>query len=104
MGSTIRAFGLDDQHGNPGSVDDSTRLVLFSRDKALSKVAFGVLGQKGPAYLQEHHAALILDISPMPRIITWAFAKPKMRKRPFPILLDTAGIVTKEFPSREKSL
>lgn len=103
-GTTLEAFSLPDQRDEMRAVDQDTRLLLFSRDKDLAKMAFGVLGAKESSYLADRHAGFILDISPMPRLITWLFAKPKMRKHTFPLLLDAGPTATKAFPSQEGKL
>jgi hypothetical protein len=49
-------------------------------------------------YLAKVGAVYIADISGMPRIISKLFALPKMRKRPYPLLLDRSGEATERIP------
>jgi len=103
-GGSLRAFSLDDQRDQPHQVDEQTRLLLFTRDKDAAKMAFGVLGQKSPDFLAKHEASFVLDISEMPRLITWAIAKPRMRRHDFPLLLDAGPTASKELPAKEGEL
>ncbi|MGC4115668.1 MAG: hypothetical protein QM765_13905 [Myxococcales bacterium] len=104
MGTKLAAFTLSDQHDKEHKVDEGTRLLLFSRDKDVAKMAFKVLEKKDASFLADRNARFLLDISAMPRVITWAFGKPKMRKHPFPLLLDTGPGPTKDLPAQEKKL
>ncbi len=96
-GMRMPALALSDQHDAPGSVGPNTRLVLFTRDMAATKVVNEVL-EKDPAALTAAHAVVVSDISGMPSLITRLFALPKMRKRPYRILLDRDGKTTADFP------
>ena len=104
VGGHVEPFALQDQRGEAHRIDEHARLLLFSRDKGLAKMAFSVLDQKGPAYLADRHAYIILDISSMPGLITWAVAKPRMRRHAFPLLLDAGPGPTEALPTRDKQL
>lgn len=104
MGGRLTPFTLQDQRSQENRIDEGTRVLLFSRDKGLAKMAFKVLDQKGSTYLADRHAYIILDISAMPGVITWAIAKPRMRRHPFPILLDAEPGPTKSLPTQEGKL
>ncbi|WP_306592049.1 hypothetical protein [Geothrix sp. 21YS21S-4] len=104
VGGRLEPFALQDQRSQQHRVDESTRLLLFSRDKGLAKMAFHVLDQKGGTYLSDRRACMILDISAMPGVITWAIAKPRMRRHPFPLLLDAGPGPTKNLPTQDKKL
>lgn len=86
-GSTLEQYEFEDQHGEKKTISPDTNLLLMSFEMDLSKQIHGFLENKDPNYLEQHHAQYVVDITPMPSIITWLFAGPKMRKYKFPILL-----------------
>jgi hypothetical protein len=96
-GMRMPALALTDQHDTPGSVGPETRCVLFSRDMSAAKIVNEAL-ETDPAALSAAQAVVVSDISGMPSLITKLFALPKMRKRPYPILLDRDGKATADFP------
>jgi hypothetical protein len=44
----------------------------------------------------------VADISRMPGLIARTIAKPRMRKRPYPLLLDEQGELTAAWPSQKE--
>ena len=100
----LEAFALEDQHGAPGRVDGSVRVLLLSRDMDGGSVVREALESKGEnaaAYLSERGAVYVADVSRMPGFVRTLFALPAMRRRPYPMLLDTTGDVTRPLPSEE---
>lgn len=104
VGARLESFTLQDQRGQGHPIDEGTRALLFSRDKGLAKMAFKLLDQKGGSYLSQRRAHIILDISAMPGVITWAIAKPRMRRHSFPLLLDPGPGPTRSLPTQEGKL
>ena len=101
LGSTLPSFGLEDQHGEWHEVDASVRLILFSRDMDGGDLIRDALADAEPGFLATHGAVYIADISRMPRIISRMIAVPRMRKRPYPLLLDRDGDLTADLPDEE---
>ncbi len=100
----LEAFELADQHGAPHRVDGSVKVVLLSRDMDGGAVVRGALegkGERAGPFLAERGAVYVADVSRMPAIVRSLFALPRMRGRPYPVLLDTSGEVTAGLPSRE---
>ena len=101
VGDLIDAIALEDQRGDPGAVDASTRVVLFSRDmdggdllkEALAEVSADTLATRGAVYVS--------DISGMPAFVARMMAVPAMRRRPYDMLLDREGDVTARLPDAE---
>ena len=98
--SQINAFSLKDQYGNLYEVDETTRLILFSKDMEGGSIIRTGLKETYRNYLSNHNAVFIADISGMPGLIRKFVALPKMRKYPYSILLDMVSSVTKDFPSQ----
>lgn len=86
-GSKLEQYEFEDQHGEKKTISAETKLLLMSFEMDLSKQIHEFLQNKEPDYLEKHNAQYVVDITPMPSIITWLFAGPKMRKYKFPILL-----------------
>lgn len=101
VGSTLPELVLPDQHGETRRVDASVRAVLFSRDMAGGKLIQELLAEGGAALLEQHGAVYVSDVSRMPGFVRRFIAKPRMRKRPYPMLLDEDGGATADFPSQE---
>jgi hypothetical protein len=99
VGATLPEVALADQHDVPGSVGPGTRLLLFTRDMDASKITKEVLAENGAAMLASADAVYVADVSAMPSLVTTLFAMPGLRKRPYRMLLDRDGAVTKDLPS-----
>ncbi len=101
-GDRIVPFTLEDQHGEPGSVDDQVRVVLFASDMDAGDVVDAAL-QADPSLhdLGALGAVFVSDIHRMPAIITRLFALPSMRRRPYRMLLDGEPGPTVRLPREE---
>lgn len=100
----LEAFELADQHGAPHRVDEAVRVLLLSRDMDGGAIVRGALGGKGERagpWLAERGAVYVADVSRMPAIVRSLFALPRLRGRPYPVLLDTSGEATAGLPSQE---
>jgi len=97
-GSVVQAFELKDQFGRVGSVNEDTKIILFSRDMEGGGVIKEALSGKDGEFLAQRQAVYVADISRMPGLIARFFAVPKMRKYSFPMLLDREGHVTAQLP------
>ncbi len=59
------------------------------------------LAEVPPSFLEERHTVYLADISGMPGLVARMFAIPRMRKRPYPMLLDREGSLSERFPDVE---
>jgi hypothetical protein len=57
------------------------------------------LAGRDQAFLDEHGVVYVANISGMPAVITRLFALPRMRERPYRMLLDRDGNATKDIPA-----
>jgi len=101
VGSTLAGFTAEDQHGAPATVDASVRLLVVSRDMDGGDVVKQALAGTSQTFLDERRVVYVADISGMPAMISKLFALPKMRERPYRVLLDRDGSLTRDLP-REK--
>ena len=97
VGDSMAPAELNDQHGKPHAIDSDVQVVLFSRDMDGGAVIRGVLDED-PEFLARNGAVYVSDVSGMPRFVLQAIAKPKMRGRPYPVLLDETGEATTGLP------
>jgi len=100
VGSSIAPLVLEDQHEVPHRVDAATRGVLLSRDMDGGGLVREGLASEGAARLEKAGAVYIADVHGMPGLIRRMIAIPRMRKRGYPVLLDTAGEATAAFPAQ----
>jgi hypothetical protein len=101
VGSVLPALTLPDQHGASHTLDASLRVIVFSRDMDGGRVVQEALAEDGAALLETSRAAYISDVSRMPGLVRRLIAKPRMRRRPYPMWLDEQGEATARFPSRK---
>ena len=102
VGDAIAPFELDDQHENRHAVDAGVRVLLLSRDMdggAVVREALERQGDTAAAFLAERGAVYVADVSRMPGLVRRIIAIPRMRGRPYPVLLDQAGETTAAIPS-----
>ena len=98
VGDAVDAFTLEDQHGDPASVDATTRVVLFSRDMDGGDILKAALEDVSAQTLEARGAVYVSDISGMPSLVATLFALPAMRGRPYDMLLDRDGETTARLP------
>ncbi len=103
-GQTFVERELADQHGNAVTLGANADLLLLSFNMSLSKSIHKFLEEKDPAYLAEHRTQYVTDIAKMPGIITFMFAGPKMRRYPFPIILNKDEDFGPQFPQQDKKI
>ena len=101
VGDSIAAIALEDQHGAPGGVDAATRGVLLTRDMDGGSLVREALAADGAALLERAGAVYIADVHRMPGPIRRFIALPRMRERPYRVLLDTEGEATAALPTAE---
>ncbi len=92
-------LALEDQHGRAGGVGDGVRVVVVSRDMEAGDVVKKALAGRDQAFLDANGAVYVANISGMPALITRLFALPRMRERPYRMLLDRDGNATKDIPA-----
>ncbi|HJO24068.1 MAG: hypothetical protein QF890_08965 [Myxococcota bacterium] len=100
VGDVLPTAELVDQHDVAHGIDADVRVVFFSRDMDGGAVIRTALEQD-PELLERQTAVYVSDLSGMPGFVRAVIVKPRLRNRPYPILLDESGAVTAAFPSRE---
>jgi len=100
----LKSFNYEDQFEKEIHIPQSTRLVILSYEKETGAVINELLNEQSPAYLHDHNALYIADISGMPSLITFMFALPKMKKYKYRIHLNYEERFAKEFPPKEEQI
>lgn len=104
VGDVFKPYKLEDAHHKKHTLKPETKLVLISFEMELSKGIHGWLANKEPDFLNKNKAEYVADITEMPGIITWLFARPKMQKYPFTILLADDEKFAPSFPREEEKI
>jgi len=99
VGDPMPPLALEDQHGHAGNVGDGVRVVVVSRDMDAGDVVKKALAGRDQAFLDANRAVYVANISGMPALVTRLFALPRMRERPYRMLLDRDGSATKDIPA-----
>jgi hypothetical protein len=99
VGDPMPVLALEDQHGRAGSIGEGVRVVVVSRDMEAGDVVKKALAGRDQAFLDANGAVYVADISGMPALVTRLFALPRMRERPYRMLLDRDGDATKDIPA-----
>lgn len=100
-GSPLPGLTLPDQHDKPAALDISKLGVLvFAAERKPGDWAQAVF-EKRKDPLVSGQAALVLDISRMPSLVTSMFAMPSFRARPFPILIAREAAPVADLPRKE---
>jgi hypothetical protein len=98
INDTAPVLSLKDQHDTPRTTLSASRFLLFSADKDGSNLADEVLEGQTAETLEQAGIAYVADISAMPAMVTKMFAMPKLRKRPYPVLLGRTSEDTMTLP------
>ncbi|MEO9332669.1 FAD/FMN-containing dehydrogenase [Pseudomonas guguanensis] len=100
-GERLAPWTLLDQHDEPYTLNDETRILLVARDMAGAKLVDAALQGKPKGYLEQRQAVFLADISRMPGVIASLFALPKMRGYNYRILLDRDARIAPRYPAGE---
>ena len=103
-GQAFPTYTLSDPHGSNHTLRADTRFVLVASEMKLSKAATAWLSSKPAGFLEDNRIEYVSDITPMPGIISVLFAKPKMRKYPFRLLLADDPAFEKTYPRQSERL
>lgn len=100
VGDKVEAFQSKDKFDKPYTFKTGTGYLLVSFDMSTGKKANKALAEKGAEYLGQHKAVYMANIHGMPGIGR-AFAIPKMKRYPHPIILADDEKLIAKFPSQE---
>jgi hypothetical protein len=99
VGDPVPVFSAKDQFGKEFQLPSGRRFLLLGFEMSASKAANGRLAGLGAGWLEQQHAAYVLDIHTMPAVARF-FALPKMRKYPQRIVLGEDEKLLAAFPRK----
>ncbi len=97
VGDSLPPITAQDQHGLAFNATNGFQFLLVATEMDCAKAANKALAGQGAGFLEQHHAAYLLDIHTMPGIARF-FAFPKMRKYPQRIILVDSAEALAAFP------
>ena len=100
VGDRLEAIELVDQHGEKGSVDRSTKVVILVRDRFASEILKDAFAETEASALASRRIVYITDLSRTPLMAKNLFVIPGMRLKQYSILLDNEPIKTRQYPSK----
>ena len=100
VGSKVKPFAANDQHGKAYKFDSKTRFLLLSLDMSTGKKANKILHAKGAAYFPKKKAAYVANIHGMPGIGRM-FAFRKMKKYAHRIIYGDDKDLMTPFPTQK---
>ncbi|WP_374326313.1 hypothetical protein [Azonexus sp.] len=100
-GDPMPRLQLKDQHDKPASIPADLQQVVFAADKAGSALVTDWLDQQPADWLARTKRVYLADIHKMPGLVTRMFALPKLRDKPYAIVLGREAGDLAMFPARE---
>lgn len=100
-GDSLPSLQLKDQHDRPASIPGDLQQVIFAADKAGSALVTDWLDGQAADWLVRTKRVYLADIHKMPGLVTRMFALPKLRDKPYVIVLGREAGDLAMFPARE---
>ncbi len=100
-GDSLPALKLNDQHDKPAAIPADLQQVIFAADKAGSALVTDWLDKQPADWLVRTKRVYLADIHKMPGLVTRMFALPKLRDKPYTIVLGREAGELGMFPQRE---
>lgn len=104
VGESIVPLSLEDQFGKKHSMKTMPKTLILAFEKNAGMMANEYLASQEAGYLTRYKAALVADISQMPKFVAESFALPKIRKYAHPVLLIRDEEFGMKFPAEEDKL
>ena len=101
VGKPFPSYTLPDPHDQTHTLAKETRFVIITSEKDVSGKVNEWLKTQPADYLGKHKTEVISDITPMPAVITSLFAKPKMKKYPYRLLLADDKKFAEIYPAKK---
>ncbi|WP_115718912.1 hypothetical protein [Gallaecimonas mangrovi] len=96
-----QAATLNDQFDRKTQVPGDAKAIYFAADMDANDLIKEAFGKDKADTMAKAGVLYVADISKMPGLVYKLFAKPKMKKYPFRIVVDQEGDVTKDWPREE---
>jgi hypothetical protein len=100
-GDPLPTLMLKDQHDKPAAVPADLRQIIFAADNGGAGLVTGWLDAQPKDWLQQSRRVYLADIHKMPGLITRMFALPKLREKPYQIVLGREQADLAAFPRKK---
>lgn len=100
-GDVLPVLTLKDQHDKTAIVPADLRQVIFAADNGGAGLVTGWLDAQPKEWLQQTKRVYLADIHKMPGLITRMFALPKLREKPYQIVLGREEADLAVFPRKK---
>lgn len=100
-GDPLPVLTLKDQHEKPADIPASTRQLLFAADNGGAGLTTDMLDSLEKDWLSKTQRVYLADIHKMPGIISRMIALPKLREKPYPIVLGREEADLAMFPRKK---
>jgi len=101
-GDSVPSLNLKDQHDKPAGIPNGTRQIIFAADNAGASLVTVYLDAQKPSWLRDTQRVYLADIHKMPSLITKMFAMPKLREKPYTIVLGREAADLAMFPRQKE--
>ena len=99
VGDALPPIVANDQFGKDFTLTTNVHFLLVATEMTCAKEANHRLAEHESGFLEEHHAAYLMDVHTMPAVARW-FAFPKLRKYPHRIVLIDSAETLAAVPSQ----
>jgi len=100
IGDALPELEFPTQHDEARPFPGQARWILFTSEKKTAELADKALQDLTSEQMEALRLVYLMDISPMPSLVTRMFVLPKMRERAYPVLLARESGLT-DFMPRE---
>ncbi|MCB1160763.1 MAG: hypothetical protein KDK45_24895 [Leptospiraceae bacterium] len=104
MNLDLNSKSFKDQFDKSYTISKDLKYILFISSMEASKKVHAYLEKKGFDTIEKKSGILISDISGMPSIITFLFARPKMKQFKYRIFLIENKEEASIFPAKKEAL
>ena len=101
IGERLTPWTLNDQHDQPYTLNEKTRVLLVARNMDGSKLVKAALENQAKGYLEARHVVFLADVQRMPSLIGKFIAIPAMRDYNYRVVLDRDGTIAANYPGAE---
>lgn len=103
-GDPVPTLNLRDQHDKPAAIPTGTRQIIFAADNAGASLVTVYLDAQKPTWLKDTQRVYLADIHKMPSLVTKMFAMPKLREKPYTIVLGREAADLAMFPRQKECI
>lgn len=87
VGAKLKEMPLLDQFGKKESIKNTTKKIIFAFNKDSAHTCNDLFSEESPAYLSQHQAQFVVDLSSAPSLVKSIFIYPKLKEFKHQVLL-----------------